>query len=217
MNANIPADQQTDEEALPVPRKMDESDLADFPLAVGDLVLDCGASVGDVTAVLVEKGAEVHAFEPNPVAFARLRERFSALPNVTCFQKAVSVANGSATFFPHENLVDDPQAIDTANGSSLLDFKGNVSIDHGYSVDTVDLADYIKSLGRPVKLLKIDIEGAEIEVVNRLLDEDALREVERVLVETHERKIPELLDATEALRRRIVDTGNAGKISLDWH
>lgn len=198
-------------------RKLDESDLTELPIGAGDLVVDCGASVGDVTAVLVEKGAEVHAFEPNPVAFAHLSERFASAGNVTCYQKAVSVAEGTAIFYPHENLVENPDAIDTANGSSLLDFKGNVSTEHGYEVGTIDLVAFLEGLDRPVRLLKIDIEGAEIDVVNRLLDEDALRQVEQVLVETHERKIPELKEPTDALRQRIIDKGLDDKVSLDWH
>ena len=149
------------------------------------------------------------------MAFARLSERFSDVPALTCFQKAVSIADGTATFYPHEHLIEDP--FSTANGSSLLDFKGNVSTANGYTVDTIDLAAYIKGIGRKVKLLKMDIEGAEIEVMNRLLDEHALGDVEHVLVETHERKIPELREPTDALRQRIVDEGLNHKISLDWH
>ena len=198
-------------------RKLDESDLSSLSIAAGDLVVDCGASVGDVSEVLAELGAEVHAFEPNPVAFARLAARFEASPTVNCYQQAVSTENGSATFYPHESLVEDPTAIDTANGSSLLAFKSNVRTDHGYTVETIDLAAFIKGLGRPVRLLKIDIEGAEIEVVNRLIDERVLDDVEQVLVETHERKITELLDSTEALRERIGKEGLSDKISLDWH
>jgi FkbM family methyltransferase len=205
-------------DVVPVPeRKLDESDLSDLSISEGDLVLDCGASVGDVSEVLAEMGAEVYAFEPNPVAFARLAERFENSSSVTCYQKAVSIENGSATFYPHESLVDDPTAIDTANGSSLLAFKSNVRTDHGYEVETIDLAAFIKGLGRPVRLLKIDIEGAEIEVVNRLIDEHALDNVAQVLVETHERKITELREATDALRKRIADEGLSKKVSLDWH
>ena len=44
-------------------------------LKPGDLVLDCGANVGAVTGPLAETGATVHAFEPDPFAFEKLKKK----------------------------------------------------------------------------------------------------------------------------------------------
>ena len=43
-----------------------------------DVVFDCGANVGDVTAPLAATGATVHAFEPDPFAFGQLSRRTSS-------------------------------------------------------------------------------------------------------------------------------------------
>src|SRR3546814_4183293 len=42
-------------------------------LRPGDIAIDCGANVGRFTRPIAEGGATVHAFEPNPDAFAELR------------------------------------------------------------------------------------------------------------------------------------------------
>ena len=47
----------------------DEIDL-DVPAKPGDIIIDAGANVGDVTSKCARTGATVHAFEPNPVCFA---------------------------------------------------------------------------------------------------------------------------------------------------
>src|SRR3546814_8424189 len=41
-------------------------------LRPGDIAIDCGANVGRFTRPIAEGGATVHAFEPNPDAFAEL-------------------------------------------------------------------------------------------------------------------------------------------------
>ena len=194
--------------------KLDESYLKTLDLPAGTLALDCGASVGDVTAVFREKGLRVHAFEPNPLAFAHLKDRFADDDMVNCHQAAISDKDGTAQFYPHEDLSEE--RLHTANGSSLLEFKSNVLKDQAMDVAVIDLARFIDDLDSEVEVLKIDIEGAEIETVNRLLDTGSYRKAKRVLVETHERKIEELREPTEALRRRIEEMG-IENICLDWH
>src|ERR1700692_1145388 len=55
----------------------------------GSLIIDCGANIGDITSTFARTGAEVYAFEPNPVCFSILSKRFSASPNIKCFNRGV--------------------------------------------------------------------------------------------------------------------------------
>ena len=194
--------------------KLDESFLQTLELPEGSLALDCGASVGDVTAVFREKGMRVHSFEPNPLAFAHLAKRFADDADVTCHQAAISGQDGTAQFYPHEDLSEE--SLHTANGSSLLEFKSNVLKERAMDVEVIDLSRFIDELDCEIEVLKIDIEGAEIEAVNRLLDTGSYKRAKRILVETHERKITELQEPTEALRQRISAMG-IESICLDWH
>ena|SRR5215204_178870 len=74
----------------------DEIDL-DVPARPGDIIIDAGANVGDVTSKCARTGATVHAFEPNPVCFEILKKRFSRLPNVRIYNQGVMDKPGSLT------------------------------------------------------------------------------------------------------------------------
>ena len=186
-------------------------------LRAGDIAIDCGASVGDVTARMSEQGATVYAFEPNPITFRQLQARFKDTPGVTCFNQGVLDRNTQLPFYFHEDI--DPAREDNllvkANGSSLLSFKGNVSQKNFVEVDVIDLSEFIRQLNRPVKILKIDVEGVEYEILNKLIDTGAYRGIEQILVETHEKKIPELRSKHTALIERIA-ASDIENINLNW-
>jgi hypothetical protein len=83
------------------------------------------------------------------------------------------------------------------------------------TAECIDLDAFIRRLGRRVRVLKLDIEGSEIAVLNRLLDTGTINLVDLVVAETHEWN-PNLLAATNALRERIDAEGLAAKVRLDW-
>jgi FkbM family methyltransferase len=183
-------------------------------LGPGDLCIDCGANVGAVAARMGVRGARVHAFEPNPDIFPRLRDAVAHLPNVICHQNAVSDRDGTVRLFKHEDYAADREHHSLS--SSTLSDKRNLSASDYFEVEAVDLARFIANLGRPVNLLKIDIEGAEYQLLDHLLDAGAFELIERAVVETHVGKVPGLADRDAALRARIAAAGLGSRIDLDW-
>ena len=187
--------------------------LAEFRLGPGDIAIDCGANVGNVTEHLAAGGATVHAFEPNPFAFERLAGRFAGRANVHCRQQAVLDRPGQIRLYLHTHAPENQ--VGWSQGSSLLATKSNVNPETFAEVAAVDLADFILGLGCPVRLVKMDIEGVECRVIRRLLDSGAIARIGHLLVETHDTRIPELRAETDALRERIAREGLA-HIRLDW-
>jgi FkbM family methyltransferase len=181
-------------------------------LGPGDVAIDCGANVGRYTEPLARSGAVVHAFEPDPTAFAALSARLSGRPNVTLHPAAVGVTDGTATLYRAADFAADP--LKRTVSSSLLPDKLNVDAEAALEVRRVDLPRFIAEIGR-VALLKLDIEGAEVEILERLLEIGALARIGAVFVETHETKAPALAERTAALRRAIARDGLAG-VNLDW-
>src|SRR5215218_5130882 len=105
--------------------------------------------------------------------------------------------------------------IDTAVAASFVAPKsGDVEM-RETQVECIDLASFIRALGRPVTLLKMDIEG-EVPVLNRMIDSGAIDEVQLAIVETDERFSDELANATNALRERLSAAGMGRKVRLDW-
>lgn len=187
--------------------------LRRLSLQPGDLAVDCGANVGDMTAILARNGATVHAFEPNPHAYAVLAAKFVGQPNVVCHNAAVGTSAGRLALYLHENSEQDE--VLWSNGSSLLAEKPNVSQARSVEVELIDLAEFLQSLPGPVKVLKIDIEGAEVDVMNHLLETNCLVGIPHVFVETHDAQIPSLAGPTAALRKRLADSGLT-HVNLDW-
>jgi FkbM family methyltransferase len=182
-------------------------------LPPGAVAIDCGANVGDVTAALARACSEVTAFEPNPVAFAVLERRFRKARNVRLIQAAVGASAGTRSLYLHERHEADP--LGASIGSSLYSGKLNVDAERWIEVEVVDLDRFVETMGRPVDLLKLDVEGSEIEVLERLLSTGRLTSIGRVVVEMHDGVIPELADRGALLRAELADRDYA-HVTLDW-
>ena len=178
-----------------------------------DVAIDCGANVGLFTVAMAQSGAEVHAFEPNPDAFRELELATKDYTNVTLHQAAVTAEAGQVELYMHKRADDDP--VYYSRSSSLLADKSNVREDQSVSVEGVPLSGFIQDLGRPVKLLKMDIEGAEVEVLGKLLDEGLHESIEHAFVEVHDRRVKRLAEPTQRLRDRLQELG-ASHFRLDW-
>ena len=182
-------------------------------LGPASLAVDCGANVGRVTELLAARGAEVYAFEPNPHAFEVLSGRFAASPRVHCFEQAVAASSGAARLHLHVDAGEDP--LTWSVGSSLLAAKPNVDTATFVDVETVDLDAFLGGLGRRITVLKLDVEGAEIEILERLLETGRLAAIDHVLVEMHDRKIPGYEERGAALRQRLGAPAHR-HVHLDW-
>ena len=175
----------------------------------GALALDCGANVGNVTGVMADAGMRVIAFEPDRDSFGRLRERFGSNPRVTLVPKAIGATARTVPFF-HEMR----HGAVYSEGSSIRQM-GHHSPGSVYDVEVIDVVEYIRGLGEPIYLMKIDVEGAEAEVLEALLDADLLAGMGRVYAELHEWLDKDLAERLISLRRRIADTG-LRNIDLNW-
>jgi FkbM family methyltransferase len=141
----------------------------------GETAVDVGTSAGIMTAVLsrkVGKQGKVYAFEPANRAYAILQQNmaFNGLTNVVAEKAAVSNVKDQITFVeyrydPNGGCAWQPEA------SSILasDLEGAENVDR-YTVDTVRLDDYFRDRRQPLKLVKIDVEGFEICVVEGALE-----------------------------------------------
>src|SRR5690606_36004155 len=69
----------------PLPNQEIVKRISNLHITRDDVVLDCGANVGSITALLAQSKATVHAFEPNPYAYAKLQQAFRYYHNVHCY------------------------------------------------------------------------------------------------------------------------------------
>lgn len=181
-------------------------------LESGEVAIDCGANVGKVTRSMAVSRATVYAFEPDPNAFKLLVENAKEFSNVICLNKAVSDHNGVEKIYFKNKYEEDPAKWST--GSTLLKDKPDINTEHFKECEVVDLAEFIENLNKPIGLLKLDIEGEEVKVLNKLIDLDLYKRIRNIVAETHER-FPTLRKQTEELKRRIRSKG-IKNIDLEW-
>jgi FkbM family methyltransferase len=179
----------------------------------GDVVVDCGANVGSVASRFAERGCVVHCFEPDPLAFAQLQKRLVGAKNIHLYPKAVWKEAGCATLYFHHDRAED--ALEVTQASSLMQDKINVEVERGLEVELVDLPGFLRSLDGPAAILKMDVEGAEGELLKAILEQRLEDRFRIALVETHERKVPSSREPMRYVRQAIADRG-LKHIFLDW-
>jgi FkbM family methyltransferase len=136
-------------------------------------ILDCGANIG-LGVVYFKKifpNAVIHAFEPDEVAFDCLSWNVQAnkLTNVHLYKKAVWVKNKNLEFFS-----------DGSWGGGVFNKKGTTKT----IVEAVDIKNF---LNFPIDFLKMDIEGAENDVINHAA-KFIVKNVDRFFFEWHSMK-----------------------------
>ena len=204
-------------------------------LRPGDVAIDCGANVGAITERIAATGATVYASEPDPVAFAELSARCGGRPGVHLIPAAVGDAPGTATLRRSHRFDDDPLAgtvgstvVPGARAGALSDAADAVE------VPVVDLPAILDDLlagrapegvpapaapvppGGKLALLKMDVEGAELRLVNALDAAGTLARIRCTVVETHERKFPALRRDFARLRERMARAYPPSQVYLDW-
>lgn len=147
-------------------------------------MMDCGANIGlaSIATKLDHPEARIVAFEPDPQLLMIAQRNIArwGLDDVELVQAAVWIDEGTLPFKP--DGADAGQVLPPAVGA-----RGTTT------VPTIRLRD---RLGEPIDLLKLDVEGAEVDVV---LDcAPRLHQVNRLFVEYHswigrEQRIDELL------------------------
>ena len=188
-------------------------------LRPGDVAVDCGANVGEVTAVLAATGATVHCFEPDPFAFGKLSKRFGSAKNVTLHPAAVGLRSGQITLMRAANFADNPR------GGSVKStvIAGGRGIDEGdaagIAVDMIDFPAFLRGLidaHGDIAFLKMDIEGAELDILEEMERQDLFAPIRLTVAETHERKFKALRPRFRALKERGGAAFPHTKVNLDW-
>lgn len=122
-------------------------------LRPGDTVFDIGANIGYYTRLLsrlVGPSGLVCAFEPMPAALSLLEKNSSDLPNVRVLPLALSDVQGDSDFYVRRR--GDRSSLRPGAGAKVVQVR-------------TDTLDHIASEMTQVCLIKIDVEGLELEVL----------------------------------------------------
>lgn len=167
-----------------------------LPIENHKVVLDIGANVGLWTKYILSKEAEeVYCFEPNLKAIDHLKKTLINDHNTHIIDKAVYKERATLQFY-----------IDDANSlvSSLIPESGKSP---SYDVDAITLEDAINLTGHStIDLVKIDIEGAEFDIIENLSQSTSDR-IDSFLIEFHDFYFQNGMHKVEGLQKKLEDLG----------
>ena len=137
-------------------------------------VLDIGGFVGDSAIYFVHKGAKkVYSIEPHPDAYKEMLENIK-LNNME--DKIVPINMGIS--YDSNYVVIDKDTSSTAGSF----FRGSKK--EGIKIPAAPLREIIKNYNIDAKVLKIDCEGCEYDII--LKDYETIREFDQIFFEYHE-------------------------------
>ena len=167
--------------------RADDRVRARYRVNPGDLVVDVGAYEGEFAADMRDAwDAEVFAVEPIPDFASALKERFAGDSHVTVMPFALGGADGSI------------QISTAADASSSW-----VGSRDAIEVPLRDVASVLAA--RDVSLFKINAEGAEFDVLDRLLETGQIRQIRCLQIQFH-RFVPDADRRRKSIRLRLAET-----------
>ena len=123
----------------------------------------------------------IYSFEVDP----RFVNCFKGIPNLTFINKAVWVEDGEALFY----LDYDPSM---AGGSLIKEKKsGKLDKQHPIIVETIDFSKWVLSTFSSADeiILKMDIEGAEYPVLEKMINSGSFDYIKELWIEWHWKKV----------------------------
>jgi FkbM family methyltransferase len=147
------------EESAPFEAKIAMKMLSKFNL-VCPTILDVGANIGDYSNAILrfQKNVRIFAFEPSSKANKILSERFLAKSQVTVIPVALGDKKSKGVLW--SDSMGSGMASLTKRNMDHYNIKFSIKED----VDIVSLDQWVKSNGVIPDLIKIDVEGHELDV-----------------------------------------------------
>jgi FkbM family methyltransferase len=177
-----------------------------------DVCIDCGCNAGNVAEVFLHKGAFVYAFEPHPYLFEILSKKYRQKSSIIIFNKAVWDKNTRMDI--HVQKVKGSEALNL-EGTTLFGERIDARVESKGSVEVIDLTEFITALNKRVKILKIDVEGAEFEIIEKIISTGLYEKIDHIFCETHPHFFPNgagrLASLEDKIRRKCIKN-----IHLDW-
>lgn len=169
----------------------------DLPVRSNDIVVDAGGYQGEWAAMMAWRyGCRVLVVEPVSGFFQKIERRFACNDRIQVLNAALSNSEGTVRI-----------AVD-ADGSSAYGTSAQVE-----TVCTVDVVDLLAGIGvDKIACLKINIEGAEYDVLDRLAAADKLGTIRSYLIQFH-RGAPEYDGRRARIRALLAKTH---RLALDY-
>jgi FkbM family methyltransferase len=145
---------------------MNETLRYEYPLKTDDVVIDCGGYEGRFAIMIHQMyGCKVDIYEPVKYFYMTCLANKSLFPIIRAFHKGVGNSNRREIF----HIQTDRTGL-YAEGETE-------------EVEIIDIKDVIRD--RHISLLKLNIEGMEYEVLERIIECDLQQQIDNIQVQFH--------------------------------
>ena len=177
--------------------------LYEADLNSDSVVLDAGAYTGEwAQAILDRYNPTIHAFEPDPRNYKHLEKKAQASPRLISHEYGLGDRNERARM-----------TLEFLGSSVYSSGKDSKKVPTA-EVDIRDIADVWQALGLDrIHLMKINIEGAEFPLLERMIEADLLKKVDCYLIQFHEWH-PGAYRRRRHIRKALSDTHD---LAWDYH
>ncbi len=203
---NVLSDDKTDKEKTALQTR----ELIDLEsLNEESVVLDVGSNFGIVVDELQPCGCKIYSFEPHPIFFSMLKERYADNENVVLSDSAVWNKTEKKKFY-------FKRSFERLNGGATLMSKKTNILDESLNkeVQCIDVLEVVESINSDIDVLKMDVEGAEYEILERLLSSDAIKKIKSIYFEDHSRKFVDREWHTK--KEEVLQSYKSRGIPLNW-
>lgn len=163
------------------------------PPSIPITILDVGSNKGQSIDFFckIYKNVVIYAFEPNPMLYNKIKNKYQNKKNIFIYNLGVSDINGQLEL--NETVTDETSTFEKLNyNSNYLKMKADVLgikkediIKNKYLVDVIRLSDFIKNNNiNKIHILKIDTEGHELKCLKGLFVNDAF-DIKYIQLESH--------------------------------
>lgn len=152
------------------------------------VIIDAGANVGDYTKYLLSAhpNASIHAFEPNPKTYAKLEQALSGTTVIT-ENRGLGATDATLKFYDRVDR-DGSSGHGTLYREVIEGIHEEKAVELEVSITTLDAYAKAKQI-ESIKLLKIDTEGHELEVIKGAAELIRNDQVDLIQIEFNEMNV----------------------------
>lgn len=161
--------------------------------------VDIGSHIGQTIEEVLEprwEFDEIHAIEPMPHEAAILKQRFLAEPRVKLHEFALSNRNGFITMYGTNEELE----------ASIFPEKNDVNAQIRTAVTCVNASQFFERLEGQI-IVNLNAEGAEIFILDNLIESGLIYRLDALLVDFDIRKVPGRQHNEERIRDKLDDIG----------
>tara|TARA_B100000700_G_scaffold328582_1_gene446902 strand:+ start:82 stop:1782 length:1701 start_codon:yes stop_codon:yes gene_type:complete len=182
--------------------------------------IDCGAHLGESiehfrkTKLYKNYNWKIYSFEPHPILFQQLYDKYNNDNEVSLYNKAIWIEDTKEINFyqRHTKFYNN-------GSSSLMKNKktGGLDINNPLKVSSINFTKWLLSHinKNSYNILKIDIEGAEYDVLNNMLKTDVFKHINHLFIEFHNVKVNIPKNIDNELMLKIKQINNNIKITTE--